>query len=181
MPYGEEIIGLGGRSSIGTYTQDDVRQGFTGYENDNESGLSFAQARMYKTSLGRFSGSDPLLSSGRPSGPQSWNRYAFSLNQPTILTDATGLYVCKNMSKKDCDAFEAARLKAKRNLVNIAEKYKDKGGTKSNEYKNAERAILAYGKGGVDNGVYIRKGGPTMHPCNLERSDVGQEIIRVGR
>ncbi|MBK8150247.1 MAG: hypothetical protein IPK58_19135 [Acidobacteria bacterium] len=38
MPYGEEIIGLGGRSTTDQYVTDDVRQGFTGYPNDEETG-----------------------------------------------------------------------------------------------------------------------------------------------
>lgn len=60
MPYGEEIVGLGGRSSTDKYVADDVRQGFTGYLNDSETDLDFGQARMYRNKQGRvlFTGSD---------------------------------------------------------------------------------------------------------------------------
>jgi RHS repeat-associated protein len=61
MPYGEEIVGLGNRTSADKYVADDVRQGFTGYIKDDETGLDFAEARMYKKELGRFTGVDPLL------------------------------------------------------------------------------------------------------------------------
>ncbi len=90
MPYGEEIIGLGGRSTTDKYVTDDVRQGFTGYLNDEETGLDYAQARMYKKELGRFTGADPLLASGRTSLPGSWNRYAYCWNNPLKLVDPTG-------------------------------------------------------------------------------------------
>jgi hypothetical protein len=35
---------------------------------------------------------DPLLNSGRPDNPQTWNRYTYALNNPLIVTDPTGLY-----------------------------------------------------------------------------------------
>lgn len=160
MPFGEEVVGLGGRTSSDKYVTDDVRQGFTGYERDAETALDYAKARMYASTLARMTSPDPLLSSGRPDNPQSWNRYPISLNRPTVLTDPTGLYVCgKSLSQADCDSFEAARLKAEQNLASIAKKYKDKGGINSKEYKKAERAILSYGKKGESNGVTIVKSG----------------------
>jgi RHS repeat-associated protein len=107
MPYGEEIVSLGGRSGTEKYIADDVRQGFTGYENDGETTLDFAQARNYKSQLGRFTGSDPYniileKMAGQERGqeqailiafiaqPQHWNRYTYVLNNPLILVDPTG-------------------------------------------------------------------------------------------
>jgi hypothetical protein len=37
-------------------------------------------------------GVDPLLNSGRPNIPQSWNRYAYGLNNPLRFIDPTGLF-----------------------------------------------------------------------------------------
>jgi len=63
----------------------------TSYERDDESGLDFAQARYYASTNGRFSSTDPLMASGRNEIPQSWNRYAYVLNNPLVFIDPTGL------------------------------------------------------------------------------------------
>jgi RHS repeat-associated protein len=70
-----------------------VRQKFTGYERDDETGLDFAEARYYYNNHGRFTAVDPLLASGRSADPQTFNRYAYVMNRPLILTDSTGLQV----------------------------------------------------------------------------------------
>ncbi|MBK8148043.1 MAG: hypothetical protein IPK58_07440 [Acidobacteria bacterium] len=87
--FGEEIpTGTGGRTTGQGYTgADSIRQEFTGYERDTETDLDYAQARYYKSQHGRFTGVDPLLESAQPSLPQTWNRYAYCLNNPqTQLT-----------------------------------------------------------------------------------------------
>lgn len=88
MPYGEEIVGLGGRSSTDKYVADDVRQGFTSYINDDETGLDYAQARMYAKSLGRFTGVDSGVFT--PADPQNFNRYIYVQNNPMKFIDPTG-------------------------------------------------------------------------------------------
>src|SRR5208283_812287 len=67
---------------------------FTGKERDYESGLDDFGARYFGggNNLGRFMTPDPLLNSGRPTNPQTWNRYAYTLNNPLQYTDPTGLY-----------------------------------------------------------------------------------------
>jgi RHS repeat-associated protein len=62
---------------------------FTGYERDSETGLDYAGARHYASTLGRFMSPDPL--SGSPGNPQSWNRYSYVLNNPLNATDPSGL------------------------------------------------------------------------------------------
>ncbi len=90
-PYGEEIIGLGGRSTTDKYVADDVRQGFTGYLNDEETGLDYAQARYYATYLGRFHSSDPIsISRRRVTNPQVLNMYAYCGNNPLKYVDPDG-------------------------------------------------------------------------------------------
>jgi|GEM_PF-3688565 len=96
LPFGEEIGGpqvalLGGRTTAQGYTGDSVRQHFTGYEADSETGLNFAQARYQSSVQGRFTSVDPLGASATVLNPQSFNRYTYVLNDPTNLTDPNGM------------------------------------------------------------------------------------------
>jgi RHS repeat-associated protein len=61
---------------------DTNRKKFTGYERDTETGLDFAQARYYSNAQGRFTSPDPLMASAKATDPQSWNRYAYVVNNP---------------------------------------------------------------------------------------------------
>jgi RHS repeat-associated protein len=91
LPFGEEVP-ANFRTGVGGYaTGDSVRQKFTQKERDNEAGLDYFEARYYGSTQGRFTSVDPLMASGRPSLPQSWNRYAYVLNSPLRLVDPTGL------------------------------------------------------------------------------------------
>ena len=90
-PFGEEIS-TGNRTEEIGYKPDDVRKQFTGYERDDETGLDFAQARMYGSLLGRFTTTDPALASATKGNPQTWNRYCYVLNNPYLYTDPLGLW-----------------------------------------------------------------------------------------
>ncbi len=95
MPFGEEIYaGVGTRSTSQKYSSsgvDNVRQRYTGYQKDTETGLDFAEARMYENRHGRFTAPDPLLSSASPLDPQTFNRYTYTGNNPVNFTDPAGL------------------------------------------------------------------------------------------
>jgi RHS repeat-associated protein len=155
-PFGEEIGLVGGRSTAAGYAgSDTLRQRFTSKERDAETGLDYFGARYYGFSHGRFVAPDALLSSGRPSSPQSWNRYAYVLNNPLAYTDPTGFYTyAANTKDDDKKKFEAQLARARNNLEKIKTRY----GAASDEFKNAERAVNAYGKTGVDNGVVVQFG-----------------------
>jgi|GEM_PF-1961942 len=93
MPFGEDIYAnVGARTSALKYgsANDDVRQKFTGYQEDAETDLDFAEARMYENRHGRFTAIDPNLVSATLIIPQTWNRYIYVLNNPLILIDPTG-------------------------------------------------------------------------------------------
>ena len=77
-PFGEEVIP--GAAS-------DPHK-FTGKELDDESGLYYFGARYYDAHLGRFVSVDPLP--GENEDPQSWNRYAYGLNNPMKFIDPDG-------------------------------------------------------------------------------------------
>jgi RHS repeat-associated protein len=61
---------------------------FTTYERDSESGNDYAHARYHVSGLARFSSPDPIA--GSTSDPQSFNRYSYVRNMPTMLTDPSG-------------------------------------------------------------------------------------------
>jgi len=76
-------------------------------ERDVETGLDYFINRYYSSTEGRFTSSDPLLASARPSSPQSWNRYSYVLNNPVRLVDPDG--------RKDTDDLD--EQEAKRRLA----------------------------------------------------------------
>jgi RHS repeat-associated protein len=92
-PFGQEVgSGIGGRTTgMGYGATDGVREKFTGYERDTETGLDYAQARYFSGAQGRFTSVDPLMTSARATSPQSWNRYSYVLNKPLTLIDPSGL------------------------------------------------------------------------------------------
>ena len=62
---------------------------FTGLERDSETGLDHTPNRKYDSNLGRWLSPDPLALGF--TNPQFLNRYAYTLNNPTTLTDILGL------------------------------------------------------------------------------------------
>ncbi len=94
LPFGEEIPSDATWRTIARgYVGDNVRQEFTKYERDHETGLDYAQARYFASAQGRFTGVDPLLASALAGAPQTWNRYSYALNNPLRLIDPSGMKV----------------------------------------------------------------------------------------
>ncbi len=68
---------------------------FTGqYSNVSDFGLMYYGARWYDVSLGRFAQADTIIP--QPGNPQSWDRYAYTLNSPLMYTDPSGHQACGN-------------------------------------------------------------------------------------
>jgi len=105
-PFGEDLAADGSaRKTADKYsntTEDKVRQRFTGYLKDIETGLDFAEARMYENRHGRFTAVDPLLASGKSANPQTFNRYTYVMNSPLVNTDPTGLQTNSTPPWRDC-------------------------------------------------------------------------------
>ncbi|HEY0458622.1 MAG TPA: RHS repeat-associated core domain-containing protein [Pyrinomonadaceae bacterium] len=93
MPFGEQLApdAMYRTANLKYNNGDNIRQKFTGYQRDEETGLDFAEARYYNDKHGRFTAIDPLLASGKSTNPQTFNRYVYTMNRPLILTDSTGL------------------------------------------------------------------------------------------
>ena len=116
----------------------DNKYKFTGLERDTESGLDHAWFRQYGSSFGRWLTPDPAGKGAvRLNDPQTWNMYAYVRNNPTTLTDPSGLYIC-NGTEAQCRAFEVARQNAL-----------------ASENTGDVRAARSYGDPGKDNGVNV--------------------------
>lgn len=121
---------------------------FTGKERDTESGNDYFGARYYGSSMGRMLSPDSGVDQ-HPENPQSWNLYSYGLNNPLVMIDPTGEYVCgSGVTQTMCDNFQKTLDAAQSAANNL----RDNG---SPQYKDTQRAIDAYGKEGVDNGVTV--------------------------
>ncbi len=155
LPFGA-VVGFDAsdpRSGQAGYGNDVIAQKFTGKERDAETGLDYFGARYFSGAQGRFTSPDPMLNSGRPWLPQSWNRYAYALNNPLKFTDPTGLYewgACSG-TDKECESYK----KNFRDSLSYLKTARDSFDKKSREYKRLDAALKAYGKEGEKNGVSV--------------------------
>jgi RHS repeat-associated protein len=94
---------------------------FTGKERDSESGLDNFGARYNSSQYGRFMSPDSPSYSNRKN-PQSWNLYAYALNNPVSFRDADGHEIdCANNTaqcQRDAAAATANAEAAKRVTTN---------------------------------------------------------------
>jgi RHS repeat-associated protein len=93
LPFGEEVpAGIGGRTApMGYGVNEGLKQRFTSKQRDMESNLDYFGARYYSSPQGRFTAVDPLDGSAHLSLPQTWNRYAYVLNNPLAIIDPNGM------------------------------------------------------------------------------------------
>jgi len=123
--FGNLVTNTEARSNLGWYRGDGI---------GGETGLDYFGARYMSSAQGRFTSPDPAgLGAVALANPQTWNQYAYTLNNPLRFTDPTGMYTCaddNNKCQTDQDkAFEAARqrdLQSKdKNVVAAAAGYGD--------------------------------------------------------
>ena len=135
---------------------------FTGKERDGETGLDYFGARYMSAAMGRFTSPDPLLSSGRPDNPQSWNRFSCVLNNPLRYTDPLGLYVWDRSLGGDTTDDEVRKSFAKKQANQIIGRRNDirnalAAGAKIKD-SLVQVAIAAYGAERNANGVSVAMG-----------------------
>ena len=171
-PFGGERIAKGSTGQpINTCPQN---YKFTGKERDAESGLDNFGARYMSSQYGRFMQPDPLLNSGQPWNPQSWNRYAYTENNPLRYTDPTGLYKFGNCSGTD-DQCQADRQRYRDSIAKANEALKGLD-PNSKEAKALQKTLNKLGAEGTGN-IKINFGdaGSTNGLSNLGRT-VGNNI-----
>lgn len=131
MPFGEQILG-------GT----DTTHKFTGKERDAESNLDNFGARYNSSAMGRFMTPDPAgVLAVALKNPQTWNSYAYTMNNPLRYTDPTGKYLCADSTK--CDSFQDRAFEAARQR------------DLKSEDKATVAAAKAYGDPNTDNHVGV--------------------------
>jgi len=130
---------------------------FTGKERDSESGLDYFGARYDSSQYGRFMTPDPLMASATVYNPQSWNRYAYALNNPLRFIDPDGM---KEDSAEACIK-DSQCVTVKVNVIydkkaNLTAKQKDKFNNQllqeaKDEYGDAHIHLdVGYTAGGYD-------------------------------
>ena len=150
-PFGEPVAGTG--CSVDNYQ-------FAGLYTDatGEDGNYSAAHRRYNYSYYRWLSPDP---GGRKvvklDNPQTWNMYAYGLNNPATLNDPSGLNACSpnDKSQSDCSA-----------TVLITNRTKDKNGNYNDQFKdvkgegqyNATAIVFANDK---IKGIYLIKTTPS--------------------
>jgi RHS repeat-associated protein len=71
---------------------------YTNQWNDTNLGLYNYNARYYDPAIGKFISADTIVP--EPADPQSWNRYAYGLNNPLRYSDPTG-----HLSEDEIEAY----------------------------------------------------------------------------
>jgi RHS repeat-associated protein len=103
LPFGEEVgANRAGRSAQWGAQNDTIAQKFTEQERDAETGVDYFHARYYHSGMGRFTSPDPVNAGADILNPQSWNGYAYALNNPLNGTDPSG------MDRIDCGGGQLA-------------------------------------------------------------------------
>ena len=96
LPWGD-----GYTATVNTSGADQDNLHYGGLDRDAESGTEHAQFRNYASVQGRWLAPDSYLGSYDLTNPQSMNRYAYALNNPTSSIDPRGQEVCQGCSDDD--------------------------------------------------------------------------------
>ncbi len=157
LPPGNQQSALGFPTEL---RQTHVRSRSTSKERDAETGLDFFGARYMSSAQGRFTSPDPLLNSGRPWDPQSWNRYSYASNNPLRNVDPTGLYdldnTCGADDKKCNRDFQQHAKDLKTQLANL-QKQADKVNDPVQKAR-LQAGLAALGTEGDHNNVTVNFG-----------------------
>ena len=81
QPYGKQLTNEDGDNSVG----------FTGHKDDKALGVTYMQGRWYHQEMGRFLAIDPMRFV--ETYPVSFNRYAYTLNNPYKYVDPNGEWI----------------------------------------------------------------------------------------
>lgn len=97
-PFGKRRFANGAVDANGTIVGVNTDRGYTDHEHLDEVGLVHMNGRIYDPVLGRFLSADPFIQS--PYNLQSYNRYAYVMNNPFMYTDPSGYFSLSKFFKK---------------------------------------------------------------------------------
>jgi RHS repeat-associated protein len=97
-----------------------THRGFTQHEHLDDSQLIHMNGRLFDYRLGRFLGVDPIIQF--PTNSQSFNPYAYLMNNPLSGTDPTGYAAAKDCTENDhVDCLQEGRNRVRDKNGNVRE------------------------------------------------------------
>jgi RHS repeat-associated protein len=113
---------------------------FTGKERDSESGLDNFGARFNASNFGRFTSPDDFWKDSNVADPQSWNKYAYSRNNPLKYVGPTGEEATATVTgcSKDNDGHQTCNVNVTATIAIYSV-----NGTSADQLKQAQSALTS--------------------------------------
>lgn len=96
-PFGKRRFATGSDDPNNTIVPQNTDRGYTNHEHLDELTLVHMNGRVYDPVVGRFMSADPQIQD--PMNLQSYNRYAYVMNNPLMYTDPSGYFSWKKIFK----------------------------------------------------------------------------------
>jgi RHS repeat-associated protein len=94
-PWGKRRFTNGTADTSDSIVPGSTDRGFTMHEHLDELGIIHMNGRIYDPYTGRFMSADPFIQS--PDNLQSYNRYAYVMNNPLNMTDPSGYFSLRKL------------------------------------------------------------------------------------
>jgi RHS repeat-associated protein len=94
-PWGKRRFTNGTADTSDSIVPSSTDRGFTLHEHLDEMGIIHMNGRVYDPYTGRFMSADPFIQS--PDNLQSYNRYAYVMNNPLNMTDPSGYFSLRKL------------------------------------------------------------------------------------
>ncbi len=97
-PFGKRRFSYGSLDTNNTVVGVNTNRGYTNHEHLDTVGLIHMNGRVYDPVIGRFMTADPIIQAA--DNLQSYNRYAYVMNNPFMYTDPSGFSAWTNFRDK---------------------------------------------------------------------------------